>query len=85
MLRTTGGPNAADPNDVNKLAAGDSLRVEMQNIDPGVYEYFRTLNLILSSNPVVTTTPANPKSNFSGGALGYFSAHSRQVRGIKVM
>ena len=74
-----------DPNNLNKVVSGDSLQVEMQNIDPNVYEYFRTLNQILTTNPIITTTPANPKSNFSGGALGYFSAHSKRVRRIKVM
>ena len=83
VLRSAGGPSN-DPNDLNKLASGDSLRVEMQNIDANVYEYFRTLNLILTTNPATATTPANPKSNFSGGVLGYFSAHSRRVRTIKV-
>jgi hypothetical protein len=83
VLRSMGG-NTSDPNDLNKLVSGDSLRVEMQNIDANVYEYFRTLNLILTTNPATATTPANPKSNFSGGVLGYFSAHSRRVRTIKV-
>ncbi|MGI4867050.1 MAG: DUF4249 domain-containing protein [Janthinobacterium lividum] len=83
VLRVMGG-NASDPNDLNKLVSGDSLRVEMQNIDANVYEYFRTLNLILTTNPATATTPANPKSNFSGGILGYFSAHSKRVRAIKV-
>ncbi|MVN75479.1 DUF4249 family protein [Hymenobacter sp. HMF4947] len=82
-LRTRGG-GSDDPNDLNKLVSGDSLRVEMQNVDPGAYEYFRTLSLILTTNAAPSTTPANPKSNFSGGALGYFNAHSRRVRTIKV-
>jgi hypothetical protein len=73
-----------DPNSLNKLVPGDSLQVEMQNIDPNVYEYFRTLNLILTTGAAPSTTPANPKSNFSGGALGYFSAHSRRVQRIKI-
>jgi hypothetical protein len=76
--------SSTDPTGVNKLAAGDSLQVEMQNIDPNVYEYFRTLNQILTVGAAPSTTPANPKSNFSGGALGYFSAHSRRVLRIKV-
>ena len=82
-LRSQGG-GADDPNDLNKLVSGDSLRVEMQNIDPAVYEYFRTLNQIITAGGAPTTTPANPASNFSGGALGYFSAHSRRVLTIKV-
>jgi hypothetical protein len=76
--------SSTDPNNLNKLVSGDSLQVEMQNIDPSAYEYFRTLNLILTTGGAPSTTPANPKSNFSGGALGYFSAHSRRVLRIKV-
>ena len=76
--------SSTDPNNLNKLVRGDSLQVEMQNIDANVYEYFRTLNLILTTGAAPSTTPANPKSNFSGGALGYFSAHSRRVLRIKI-
>ena len=77
----SGGPGteAAD-----QLAVGDSVRIEMQNLDPGAYEYFRTLNQILQGNPMTSTTPANPISNFSGGALGYFSAYSRQERRLVI-
>jgi len=77
--------SSTDPNNLNKLVAGDSLQVEMQNIDANVYEYFRTFNLIIATGAAPSTTPANPKSNFSGGALGYFSAHSRRVLRIKVL
>ena len=84
-LTAMGGPgNGAGAVDDDLLVAGDNLQVEMQNVDPATYEYFRTLNQILQSNPAFSTTPANPKSNFSGGALGYFSAHSRRVRRIVV-
>lgn len=83
VLRTRSS-SSTDPDELDKLISGDSLRVEMQNLDPGAYEYFRTLNLILTAGGAPSTTPANPKSNFTGGALGYFSAHSRRVRTIKV-
>lgn len=78
-LRTMGAVPDAD-----KLVSGDSLQVEMQNLDPAAYEYFRTLNLILTTSAAPSTTPANPTSNFTGGVLGYFSAHSRRVQRIKV-
>ncbi len=52
----------------------------MQSLDPSAYEYFRILNLILTTGANL----ANLKANFSGGALGYFSAHSRRVLRIKV-
>ena len=75
----SGGP---DTNKADQLAAGDSVRVEMQNLDPGAYEYFRTLSQIQQRNPMVSTTPANPLSNFSGGVLGFFSAYSRRQRSL---
>ena len=75
----SGGPGT---NEADQLATGDSVRVEMQNLDPGAYEYFRTLSQIQQSNPMVSTTPANPLSNFSGGVLGYFSAYSRRQRSL---
>jgi len=57
------------------LMPGDSVEVEMQCIDAGVYQYFYTLDQTISQN---SATPANPQSNISGGALGYFSAHTVQ-------
>lgn len=81
-LRVPGG-GGNDPQDADKLAAGDSLVVEMQNVDPGAYEYFRTLNQILQGS-AFGTTPANPQTNFSGDVLGYFSACSQRVRRIKI-
>ncbi|MDM8176018.1 MULTISPECIES: DUF4249 domain-containing protein [Olivibacter] len=54
------------------LAVGDYVEVEQHCIDQAVYTYF---NGIQSNNPG-SAAPANPKSNFSNGALGYFSAHS---------
>ncbi len=57
------------------LLPGDSVEVEMQCIDAGVYQYFYTLDQTISQN---SATPANPQSNISGGALGYFSAHTVQ-------
>ncbi len=54
------------------LATGDYVEVEQHCIDQAVYTYF---NGIQSNNPG-SAAPANPISNFSNGALGYFSAHS---------
>ncbi|RZL12526.1 MAG: DUF4249 domain-containing protein [Hymenobacter sp.] len=82
-LNTQGGGNP-NADDADKLATGDTVRVEMQNLDPDAYEYFRTYNLTLQAGGAFSTTPANPKSNFSGGVLGYFSAHSRRQRSLLV-
>lgn len=53
------------------LFRGDSVWVEQQCVDQAVYNYF---NGIQSNNPG-SAAPANPISNFSNGALGYFSAY----------
>jgi hypothetical protein len=59
----------------DSLQRGDSVTIALQSIDEGVYEYFRTL-LQITGGGDPGSTPANPKSNFSNGALGYFSAYS---------
>lgn len=62
------------------FSAGDTARVELLSIDKNAWEYFSTLREMASLNPG-SPAPANPVSNFSNGALGYFSAwsHSSKV------
>jgi len=64
------------------LAVGDSVKVEMQCIDQGTYQYFNTFRE--ASGGQTNVTPANPVSNISNNALGYFSAHTSRYRAIKV-
>jgi hypothetical protein len=52
------------------LQSGDRVRIQFECIDKGVYEYFRTTK----GNGDQSTSPTNPTSNISNGALGYFSA-----------
>ena len=54
----------------------DTLIVELGNIDEAIYEYFNTLYSLMESDAIFGTTPANPNSNISNGALGFFSAYS---------
>jgi hypothetical protein len=82
--RTLFSPGGADTTDDDLLISGDSVYVELQSIDPTSYEYLRTLNQTLESDPLFSTTPANPMSNFSGGALGYFNVYSQTKLGTKV-
>jgi len=64
------------------LAIGDSVKVEMQCIDQGAYQYFSTFREASGSS--VNVTPSNPVSNISNNALGYFSAHTSRFKAIKV-
>lgn len=64
-----------DPDDI-KVAAGDTINVEMQCIDESVYTFYSALLEISDTGAGGGITPANPPSNISNGALGYFSAHT---------
>ena len=55
------------------IRIGDQMTAELQCIDKGVYDYFRTLNTTIDQD---SATPSNPLTNFSGGALGIFNACS---------
>lgn len=69
-----------DPDDDDGLKPGDKVRLEMQCIDKPVFRYFYTLANVLSGD----AEPANPESNITGGALGYFSAFTSEEREISV-
>src|SRR4051812_5837141 len=61
-------------NDDRELQKGDCVTVELQSIDAAVYKYWYSLDAGADGSP--SATPANPETNLSGGALGYFSAHT---------
>ena len=63
------------------LAKGDSVKIEMQCIDQGTYQYLNTFREATGSTNV---TPANPISNITNNALGYFSAHTSRYKRAKV-
>jgi len=62
----------------------DTATVEMQCIDENVYKYWFSLSQQQGNGPGGGTTPANPPSNFNNNALGYFSAHTTQMKSIIV-
>jgi hypothetical protein len=72
-----------DDEEDRKMKSGDSLRVEMLCIDPAVYKYWYSLSASATGENQ-SATPANPVTNISGGALGYFSVHTFQARAIKI-
>jgi hypothetical protein len=64
--------------------AGDNVEIEMQCIDSQVYLYFFSLDQLSGGGPNSSATPTNPVANISGGALGYFNAHTSQVKGTRL-
>jgi hypothetical protein len=61
-----------------EIVKGDTVQVEMFNVDQPVYKYFFSL----SQTQDGSATPANPVSNFTGGCLGYFSAYTNQINSV---
>ncbi len=63
------------------ITTGDSIAVYLECIDSAVYQYYSTLQQTANQS---SATPANPLTNLTGGALGYFSAHTSSVRSLIV-
>jgi len=56
---------------------GDFVSIELLSIDKATYEYYSTLGNAAASasvSKIQTKIPANPNSNLTGDALGYFGA-----------
>ncbi len=62
-------------NEQDSLYPGDSVKVLLEGIDANVYEYFRELNQIINGSGQ-QASPANPLTNLTNGALGYFAAEA---------
>lgn len=63
----------------------DEISVKLISIDEHVHTYFKTLtNALVNSNdgPFATQAPSNPISNWSNGALGFFSAEQSRSKDI---
>lgn len=63
-------------NDSIDFKPGDTITVELQNIDKGTYDFFRTLRNGAAGLAFLSASPSNPISNISNNGLGYFSACS---------
>ena len=72
-------------NDSARLAIGDLLEVKMYDIDENTYNYFDQLDQSSGNGAFNTSaSPANPATNISNGAYGYFSAHTVQSKKVTV-
>lgn len=67
-----------EDDDNDELMSGDKVTVEMESIDANVFDYWYALSGQAGRGPNQGTTPANPTSNISNNALGYFSANTYQ-------
>lgn len=63
------------------LKTGDSIDIELHQVDKATYDYYRTLVELMGVGGVA---PSNPLSNWSNGALGYFGAISKVYGSIVI-
>ena len=55
----------------------DTVVVELYTLDVQTFDYYKTLFQISGGSEMMSfTTPANPNTNISNGALGYFGAYT---------
>jgi hypothetical protein len=69
---------------VSNASVGNTYRIELLSLDKSTYGYFRTLEDLIFINPFFGSTPANPNTNLTNGALGYFGACAISSRTIIV-
>jgi len=72
-------------NSAIRIKRNDSVRVEMQCINKEEYAYFSTLSQQTNFGINANTAPSNPKTNFNGNVLGFFSCHSSQYKSIRIL
>lgn len=65
------------------VTGGNTYRIELESLDRKTYIYYHTLDQLLFINPFFGSTPANPTSNLSNGALGYFGTYAASGRMIR--
>ena len=64
-------------------APGDKARVEMYSISRDGYLFFNDLGTIMNSDGgMFSPPPANPRSNITGGALGFFQVSAMTSAGL---
>lgn len=59
----------------DKIEKGDTITTALMSLDKGAYTFFDTMSRMGMSQ-------TNPTSNITGGALGYFSAFTRDTKTI---
>lgn len=59
-----------------QFSPDDTVVVELQSLAESTYDYYRTLSSLFEDGMIGNANPANPITNLSNGALGYFGAYT---------
>jgi hypothetical protein len=68
-----------------RIKKGDSVSMEMQCMNKEEFEYFSTLSQQTSFGINANSAPSNPKSNFNGNVLGFFSCHTSEYKSLGIL
>ncbi len=68
-----------------RIKKGDSVSMEMQCMNKEEFEYFSTLSQQTSFGINANSAPSNPKSNFNGNVLGFFSCHTSEYKSMGIL
>lgn len=68
----------------DEIKTGDIVEVDMLCIDAAIYKYWYSFESGGASGDNNSASPSNPLSNITGGAIGYFSAHTIQRKMVTV-
>jgi hypothetical protein len=79
---TDGKTNSRPINESNGdlFRGNDTVTIEMRCLDKGTFDFFNTVGNASGG----AQTPANPETNISNGALGYFGAYTSRRKSIIV-
>ena len=61
---------------------GDTVTIELFSIDAGSYRYYNDLDRMKGGLIFNSTTPSNPKTNFTNNPLGYFGIMWRDEKTV---
>jgi hypothetical protein len=73
-----------DAQDYSFFHKGDSVTVELANIDKATFDFWRTMEYNYQSVGNPFSTPTEVISNVSNGALGYFGGYAAQYKHLKI-
>ena len=68
--------SASEKDDPRNIKTGDEVMVEMLCLDDPMYQFWYTMRTGGGDGNDNTASPANPVTNITGSAMGYFSAHT---------
>ena len=68
-----------------RFEEGGEVFVTVHTVDEDVFDYYNgLLDIVDGGNFIFSSEPSNPKSNWSGGALGFFRAFSSDSSSIVI-